>query len=484
MQTISQFFKWWKKTFHKQGIVGKIILVCFSLFIILCSCSVPDASFIPNTQATQTAEVAVTPPLTQIENATVTSPPTNGNEPSPTLSFSPSSAFAITETFSPSIVPSLSATGYSTSPQAAQNPIRVHFIDVGQGDATLIQTPHGQTVLIDGGDTDTGIVHYLQSIGIQRIDLMIATHVHSDHIGGLVQVLQAFPVTKVVTNGEPYTTSVYEHFLDAITAAKADYLEIKRGDVLSMDGIDFHCLSPVTPTNPDPNENSIVLKFTYGKTTFLMMGDAGAATEANLLASNLLSKVDILKVGHHGSTTGTTPAFLNAVRPGVAIYFAGVNNIYGLPDQQIISALKAAGATVYGTDLNGTILMTADLNGYTIKSTKNVATGIPTLAIALTQTATIPFAFAVGLEILSVTSPVDKGSLATLIVKTSPNASCTITVAYKSGPSHASGLGPKSADAGGTVSWTWRVAAGTTSGTWPIDVTCNGVTKSTTFTVR
>jgi beta-lactamase superfamily II metal-dependent hydrolase len=277
MQTINQFFKWWKKTFRKQGIVGKIILVCFSLFIILCSCSIPDASFIPNTQATPTAEIAVTPPVTQIENATVTSPPTNGNAPFTTLSFSPSNAFAITETFIPSNVPSLIPTAIPTSPQPLQNPIRVHFIDVGQGDATLIQTPHGQTVLIDGGDTNTGIVQYLQNIGIQRIDLMIATHVHSDHIGGLVQVLQAIPVTKVVTNREPYTTSVYEHFLDAITTAKADYLEIKRGDVLSMDGIDFHCLSPVTPTNPDPNENSIVLKFAYGKTTFLMMGDAGAA---------------------------------------------------------------------------------------------------------------------------------------------------------------------------------------------------------------
>jgi competence protein ComEC len=482
MQIISRFYKWWNKSFRKQGAVGKIILVCSSLFIVICLCSFPVAIFSPNTQATPIAEEAGTPPTTQIQNATVSFPPTNGNEPSTTLSFSPSVAFAVTESFSPSIASSLTATGYPTSPQPSLYPIRVQFIDVGQGDATLIQTPHGQTVLIDGGDTDTGIVHYLQSIGIQRIDLMIATHVHSDHIGGLVQVLQAFPVTKVVTNGEPYTTSVYEHFLDAITAAKADYLEIKRGDVLSLDGIDFNCLSPVTPTNPDPNENSIVLKFAYGKTTFLMMGDAGAVTEANLLASNLLSKVDILKVGHHGSTTGTTPAFLNAVRPGVAIYFAGVNNMYGLPDQQIISALKAAGAIVYGTDINGTIFITADLNGYIIKSTKSVARGTPTLAITSTYAAIIPIVG--GLDILSVTNPVDKGSIATLTAKTSPNANCTIMVSYKSGPSHASGLGSKSADAGGTVSWTWRVGAGTTSGTWPINVTCNGVTKSSTFTVR
>ena len=119
---------------------------------------------------------------------------------------------------------------------------------------------------------------------------MIATHPHADHIGGLVQVLQAFPVARVATNGELYTTSVYEHFLDAITAAKADYIELKRGDVLSQGGLDFHCLSPLSPTNPDPNENSLVLQFTYGKATFLLMGDAGAQTESSLLASGLLSQ--------------------------------------------------------------------------------------------------------------------------------------------------------------------------------------------------
>jgi competence protein ComEC len=305
---------------------------------------------------------------------------------------------------------------------------------------------------------------------------MIATHPHADHIGGLVQVLQSFPVSKVVTNGELYTTSVYEQFLDAITAAKADYIELKRGDVLSQGGLDFHCLSPVTPTNSDPNENSLVLQFTYSKTTFLLMGDAGAATESDLLSSHLLSKVDILKVGHHGSTSGTTPAFLNVIKPDLAIYSAGLNNPFGHPAPQTIAALQAVDATIYGTDRNGTILVTADLNGYTAKPARLTSTPTPTRA------ATVPVSF--GLTISSVTSPVSRGSNVTLSAKTSPGASCTITVNYKSGPSKASGLGPKTADSSGVVSWTWKVGSGTTLGTWPISVTCNGVTQTTTFTVR
>jgi hypothetical protein len=299
--------------------------------------------------------------------------------------------------------------------------------------------------------------------------------------------LQAFPVTKVITNGQPTTTTVYEHFLDAISASKAAYAEIKRGDTFSLSGIDFHCLNPAGLTNPDLNENSIVLQFTYGTTTFLMMGDSGASTETALLSANLLFKVDILKVGHHGSSSASTPAFLSVIKPEVAIYSAGINNPYGHPAPQTIANLKAAGATVYGTDRNGTVIVSADQNGYTLSLTKGNAMSTSTstgsgLTPSLTATGTAPAAS--GLAILSVSSPVSVGSSATLTAQTSPNASCSIVVHYKSGPSHASGLAPKNADASGMVSWTWKVGINTTRGTWPIDVTCGGNTKSSSFTVQ
>jgi competence protein ComEC len=362
------------------------------------------------------------------------------------------------------------------------NSLLFTFINVGQGDATLIQTPDGKTMLIDGGESDTGIVSQLQGLGIQRIDLMIATHPHSDHIGGLVQVLQSFPVAKVITGGQPHTTSVYEHFLDGIAAAQAEYVEVKRGDVIALGGINFQVLNPVNNNNPDLNENSVVIQFKVGQTTFLLMGDSGADTEASLLSAGLPLKTDILKVGHHASTSGSTTAFLNAVQPKIALYSAGINNSYGHPAPQTIAALSAVGATIYGTDKNGTISIMVDLKGYTINTMQGAVSVVPILPI--NTEAVSPSTGSGALEIASVSSPVSQGANATLDAKTSPNASCAITVYYKSGPSKASGLGPKTADAGGLVSWTWKVGARTTLGSWRIEVTCNGVTKETTFMVQ
>lgn len=279
----------------------------------------------------------------------------------------------------------------------------------------------------------------------------------------------------------------YDHFLDAIAAAQAEYVEVKRCDVLSLGSLNFLVLNPVGNANPDLNENSIVLHFAYGQTTFLMMGDSGTDTGSSLLASGLSLKANILKVGYHGSRYGSTPAFLNVVKPEIAVYLAGINNSYGHPAPQTIAALVTVGAMVYGTDQSGTIIITADLNGYTINTAKNVTGATPAfpptteLTPALTPSREPTSG---GLEILSVTSPVSVGANATLTVKTSPSASCTITVYYKSGASSAAGLGPKIADANGAVSWTWKVGARTTPGTWKIVVSCNGVTKETTFTVQ
>ena len=439
----------------------KRLSISLFLICILVGCSTPQPTIDVSAIYTQAYFTAIA----KLPSSTPT-PPQPTNTPNPT--------------FTPISPTGINISGVASP--ASENSLKFFFINVGQGDSTLIQTPDGKTMIIDGGEADTGIVSYLQNLGIQRIDLMIATHPHSDHIGGLVQVLQSFPVTKVITNGQPESTSVYEHFLDGIAAAKAEYIEVKRGDVISLGGIDFKVLSPANNNNPDLNENSIVLQFTYGKTTFLMMGDSGADTEFALLSSDLPLKADILKVGHHGSTTGSTPAFLSAVQPRIAIYSAGINNQYGLPSSQTIDAIKAASATVYGTDQNGTIAINVDLNGYSINTTQDTVRAPPVLPTAIL--ATVPPASDGALEIVSVTSPVSKGANATLTAQTSPNANCTITVYYKSGASTAAGLNPKTANSSGLVSWTWKVGSKTTSGNWRIVVSCNGVTKETTLTVQ
>jgi len=356
-------------------------------------------------------------------------------------------------------------------------------------------------MLIDGGDTDTGVVQYLKSKGITRLDVVVATHPHADHIGGLVQVLKAIPVAKVITNGQPTTTKTYENFLDAIAAAKSEYVEVKRGDIIRLGNIQFTVLSPASIIGDDLNNNSLVLRLVYGKVSFLFDGDAQAEAEASMAASSVSPvSATILKVGHHGSRTSSSPAFLSLVKPEVAIYSAGRNNAYGHPHPETLAALAAVGATVYGTDVNGTVIVTTDGNTFKVSPVTGQPRGPPSVQPTSTTTSTsditptattppalVPTSGTMSLEVISVTSPVAPGGNANLLAKTVPGASCSITVYYKSGPSTASGLTPKTADANGGVSWTWKVGTSTTPGNWRISVTASkdgqSVTKETTFTV-
>ena len=368
------------------------------------------------------------------------------------------------------------------------SPFKVYFFDVGQGDSTLILSPDGQTALIDGGDSGTGLVQYLQNLGVQRIDLMFATHPHADHIGGLVDVLNAMPVSKVVTSGEINTTSIFERFLDGIDKAGAEYVEAKRGDSIPFGSINFQVLSPAHSSSDNLNNSSLVLNVKIGKTTFLFMGDAEREIESELLGSGQSLDADILKVGHHASKSSSSPAFLSAVSPKTAIYFAGIGNSYGHPAQQTISALQTVGATVYGTDQLGTILVTVSSDGYQVSSERQQSVATPVVVVPVNPTTTIVPTGGNGLSIVSVTSPVSKGSTATLTAQTAPGAACTITVYYKSGPSKAQGLEPKTAGADGKISWSWTVGVRTSSGNWRIVVSCtangNTSTQETYFTVQ
>lgn len=248
----------------------------------------------------------------------------------------------------------------------SMNPLVVHFINVGQGDSILILSPEGMIVLIDGGSASTGVVTYLRGLGVRKIDLMVATHPHEDHIGGLTQVLETMPVSRVLTNGEAYTTVAYEHFLDAISSSGAEYSEAKRGDIISLGDLTFSVLNPGGTLGDEPNENSIVLRMVYGATTFLFMGDAGKVSESIILASGMSVKADILKIGHHGSCTATSAAFVRKVQPVVGIYSAGVDNQYGFPCAAIVNTLHQYGVLVLGTNVYGGIVVTVTQDGYKI----------------------------------------------------------------------------------------------------------------------
>ena len=371
-----------------------------------------------------------------------------------------------TNTPKPTSTPILSPIATLLPPISA--PLRVHFIDVGQGDAILIQAPDGEVGLIDGGEAGSGVVQYLQNSGITHLDLVIATHPHEDHIGGLVEVLNAFPVDRVITNGVKHTTLTYEHFLDAIISSKAEYVEVKRGDTISLGDLNFSVLSPVDNTDEDLNDGSLVLRLVYGKISFLFTGDAQPEAEDNMLTTGLDVNATILKVAHHGSRTGSPLTFITAINPQVAIYSAGSGNDYGHPHPETLDVLVSVGSKIYGTDINGTIVVTTDGNEYSIKTTKQVPTQTPPVVLPTNVQSSEVF-----INVVSLTSPITAGGIASLTINTLPGTTCTITVYYKSGPSQAAGLGPQTAGGDGNVTWSWKVGSRTTPGMWSIVVTAN-----------
>ncbi|HEU4326736.1 MAG TPA: MBL fold metallo-hydrolase [Roseiflexaceae bacterium] len=269
--------------------------------------------------------------------------------------------------------------------------LRVHFIDVGQGDSVLIETPDGHTMLIDGGYGGSGALEYLRQQGIAAIDVMVATHPHADHIGGLVDVLRAMPVGAVWTSGASHTTATFEQFLDAIAEARAPYHEARRGERIAVGELSAEVLRSV-PEAHELNDTSLVLRLEHGRVSFLFTGDAERPSEDELLReARERLPATVLKVGHHGSATSSSPAFLEAVRPEVAIYSAGRGNSYGHPHASTVRGLEAVGARVYGTDTGGTVVVSSDGSSYRVaeaRAAEPAAPVVPAPAAPAAPTAT------------------------------------------------------------------------------------------------
>lgn len=241
--------------------------------------------------------------------------------------------------------------------QTNKQPLVIHFIDVGQGDATLLQGPDF-TLLIDAGRHDRNdVVPYLQAIGTKRLDLLVGTHPHADHIGQFPQVLASFPVQEVWMSGDTQTPLTFERALDAILASGAAYYEPRAGETFSFGGATVEVVNPPTLTG-DLHADSLGLRIHYAGTTILFTGDAEEATEKAMIARGHPLQAAILQVGHHGSRTSSSTPFLEAVQPRVAIYSAGIDNPYGHPHPEALARLAQVGARIYGTDLCGTVRVT------------------------------------------------------------------------------------------------------------------------------
>jgi len=266
--------------------------------------------------------------------------------------------------------------------------LRVHFIDVGQGDSILIDL--GETeILIDGGDKSPGVVAYLNDYVGGVLEAMVATHPHPDHIGGLIAVMDSFEVEEIWLNGDTASTKTYQEFMNRVNTEGASINEAIRGQSIEIGDLILPILHPVKPLLDNLHDNSIVLSLGYGEVDFLFTGDAEEEVEgAMLVASDIaVPDVEILKVGYHGSRGSSSAQFLDIVKPEVAVYMAGEGNRYGYPHEETITALTDIGAEICGTDIHGTIIVTTDGETYTLQWEKETDSRVPP-AVSPTPTST------------------------------------------------------------------------------------------------
>jgi beta-lactamase superfamily II metal-dependent hydrolase len=254
------------------------------------------------------------------------------------------------------IVLTTDGTGFDVCVQRGE-PTQVVFFDVGQGDAILIDSG-SQEILIDGG-ADGSWVSQLDEYVQGPLEVVVVTHPHTDHIGGLDEVLRAFDVLAVVTNGTRSESSAYANFASSVSAEGLVPTIVRRGDTIAAGQLCMNVLGPARLTG-DANGDSLVLSLQVGATSFLFTGDIDTAAEAELLRSQCLGPVDVLKVAHHGSAYGTSNAFLVATIPTWAIYSAGLRNGYGHPAPAALARLRARGTEILGTDCLGTIVFAVD----------------------------------------------------------------------------------------------------------------------------
>ncbi|MDW0111128.1 S-layer homology domain-containing protein [Sporosarcina aquimarina] len=248
--------------------------------------------------------------------------------------------------------------------ESGNKQMKVHFIDVGQGDSILLQTPTGKNMLIDGGkaSSENKVVAFLKSKGISTLDVVIATHPDADHIGGLISVLETFKVNQFIDSGKVHTTQTYFDMLSIIDKKNIPFKLVTSNEAIALDSLVKIKILYADKNASDSNDASIVTKVSYGSVSFLLTGDAGIKTEKALLGNPDL-KSTYLKAGHHGSATSSSDSFVKAVSPEGTILSYGEGNSYGHPAATAVNTLKAVGTKIYSTAVSGDI--TVSTNGVT-----------------------------------------------------------------------------------------------------------------------
>lgn len=260
--------------------------------------------------------------------------------------------------------------GYNYKSRHTFNPVQplssknlmVHFIDVGQGDAILIQT-NNKNLLIDSGPDNKKAFSYLKAQGVKSLDYVIATHPHDDHIGSMAKIINTFDIHSFYAPKITNNTDAFKDMLNSLNNKNLKLIPAKVGLKINLgDNINCTILSPIENSYKELNNYSIVLKISYNNTSFIFMGDAEVSNENELIKTGYNLKADILKVGHHGSNSSTSKPLLSEVKPKVAIISCGQGNDYGHPNKETINKLSEENISIYRTDKHGSIILESDGN--------------------------------------------------------------------------------------------------------------------------
>lgn len=333
----------------------------------------------------------------------------------------------------------------------------VHYLDVGQGDSTFIELPNDEVMLIDAGENEYSdeIIDYISDLGYKKIDYVIGTHPHSDHIGGMENIIKSYDIGKIYL---PKVSSNTKTYLNLLQSIKDKGLKIDTGksgvNIINEENLKVDILAPVKEKYDDLNNYSIVVKLVYNKNSFIFMGDAEKLSENEIIDSYKDDKylnADVIKVGHHGSGTSSGKKFLELVKPKYAIVSVGKDNKYGHPHMNILEDYKKLGTNIYRTDEMGTIIIKSDGNNISVNNEPYILEEVNE-------------------EISIVTLPeeVKTGEIVTVEIKGKPDTEYDIDVMYKSGASTAKGLENKNSDKNGNVSWTFKVSNNVASGDYKI----------------
>lgn len=264
--------------------------------------------------------------------------------------------------FSLSLVACSSDISSKVSSTSTSDELKVHFIDVGQGDSILVQF-QDKNLLIDAGTRSSSddLLKYLKGLNLTKLDYVVATHPHEDHIGGMPGIIKNFEIGEFYAPKKQATTKIFRTMVEELKNKKHKMNVAKAGVSLDMGSdISVEMIAPNSNDYDDINNYSAVIKLTYNDTSFLFTGDAEKLSEKEILQKNYDLKADVLKLGHHGSSTSSSKEFLDKVDPKIAVASLGKDNDYGHPHKEIIKAMKDRNITFYRTDELGSIVLKSD----------------------------------------------------------------------------------------------------------------------------